>query len=116
VGNSREKLFYMHKIQTNTKRYNFFGNNSFFPLQGRRHSRISPTKTLAATATRPPNKRATSAKLARKMQFKMKLLSNKNEIWYIKKWSRPTPNSLSTFKPEVGKKWEKSGKNHADRN
>ena len=57
VGNPREKLIYLHKIQTNTKRYNFFGNNSFFPPQGRRRSRMTPTKTLAATASRPLNKR-----------------------------------------------------------
>jgi hypothetical protein len=44
-------------------------NNSDFPLQGRRRSRMTPTKTLAATATRPPNKREISAKLAQKNEL-----------------------------------------------
>jgi hypothetical protein len=41
-------------------------NNSIFPLQARKWSRMTPTKTLLATATRLPNKREKCAKIARK--------------------------------------------------
>ncbi len=46
---------------------------------------MTPTQTLAATATRSPNKREINAKLARKTSLLIILMRNIKNIWYAKK-------------------------------